>query len=107
MENVTNRLIQLRQEHGLTQMEMAKRIGTNKSTISRYESGEIKPNLDAMLKIREAFGVSLDWIAGLDTDDNVSYGVVISDCINSEITAEDLSDAIAFIKKQRKGKNEK
>lgn len=103
METVTKRLIALREKHGLTKIEMAKRIGTNKSTITRYESGEMKPTLDVMIKIKQAFGVSLDWIAGFDIDESEKYGSVIDKCIENDITPGSLNDAVDFISKQRKG----
>lgn len=36
----------LRKERGLTQQELADRLGTTKSTISMYERGERRPGLD-------------------------------------------------------------
>lgn len=102
MANVRERLIELRESNGLNKAEMAKKIGTTKLTITRYESGNIKPNLDAMLKIRDAFGKSLDWIAGIDTDKEDEYTKVVDDCIVSDITPDHLQDTVDFIKKQRK-----
>jgi transcriptional regulator with XRE-family HTH domain len=103
METVTSRLIELREGHGLNKLEMAKKLGVSKSTITRYETGEIKPNIEMMIKIRQVFGVSLDWIAGFDTSEAVEYGSIISECEQSNITPSDLTDAVQFIKKQRKG----
>lgn len=103
MEAVTKRLIELRVEHGLNKLEMAKRLGVSKSTITRYETGEMKPNIDMLIKIKQVFGVSLDWIAGYNTSEATEYGTVISECKQSDITPADLTDAVDFIKKQRKG----
>jgi transcriptional regulator with XRE-family HTH domain len=103
MKAVTRRLIELREGHGLNKLEMAKRLGVSKSTITRYETGEMKPNIDMMIRIKEVFGVSLDWIAGYDTTEITEYGTVISECKQSDITPADLTDAVSFIKKQRKG----
>ena len=102
MDTVTSRLIKLREDHGLNKIEIAKKIGTNKSTITRYESGEMKPNLEAMLKIREAFGVSLDWIAGIDTNESAEYGSVVAECVKSDISPDDLSNCVELIKNTRR-----
>lgn len=102
MDTVTSRLIKLREDNGLTKIEMAKRIGINKSTITRYETGEMKPTLDVLIKIKQCFGVSLDWLAGFDTDEVAEYGTVVTECVDANITPCDLQDAVEFIKKQRK-----
>ena len=56
-------IIKTRLEQNLTQEELAKRIGTKKSNISRLESGNYNPSLDFIIKIAEAFGkkVRLDF----------------------------------------------
>lgn len=56
-------IIKTRLEQNLTQEELAKRIGTKKSNISRLESGNYNPSLDFIIKVAEAFGkkVKLDF----------------------------------------------
>lgn len=99
--NITGiRLIKLREDNQLLQREMAEKLGVSVSAISRYEKGEMRPNLDVMLKIKEVFGVSLDWIAGLDADENQEYNMVIQECKNSGISPEKLHDIINILKKQ-------
>jgi transcriptional regulator with XRE-family HTH domain len=98
MENINKRLIQLREERGLNGVEMAKKLGVNKSTIARYESGEIKPNLDMMIVITQMFGVSLDWLAGYDTTTSASYEPVIRECIKANISPERLMQAVKLLK---------
>lgn len=102
MDAITSRLIKLREDNGLTKIEMAKKIGINKSTITRYETGEMKPTLDVLIKIKQTFGVSLDWLAGFDTNEIAEYGSVITECVETNITPSDLSDAVNFMKRQRK-----
>lgn len=66
MSSISSRLIELRESMKLSQIEMSKKLDVNRSTITRYESGEIRPNLDMLLKIKSMFGVSLDWLVGDD-----------------------------------------
>ena len=44
------RLINARKEKNMTQAEMAARMGTNKSNISRLESGSYNPSLDFLIR---------------------------------------------------------
>ena len=45
---------------GMTQAELAKRVGTQKSNISRLESGNYNPSLDFLAKVAEALGKNLN-----------------------------------------------
>lgn len=52
-------IIKARKEQNMTQAELAKRVGTQKSNISRLESGTYNPSLDFLTKVSEALGKSL------------------------------------------------
>lgn len=49
-------IIRARKEQNITQAELAKRVGTQKSNISRLESGTYNPSLDFLAKIAESLG---------------------------------------------------
>lgn len=70
MATVSERVKELRDSNDLNKTEFAKKIGVNRTTVTRYETGELKPTLDVMININKAFGVSLDWIAGLTDKKN-------------------------------------
>ena len=49
-------IIRARKEQNITQAELAKRVGTQKSNISRLESGNYNPSLEFLAKIAESLG---------------------------------------------------
>ena len=55
-QSIIQKLTQARLEKGLTQEQLAKLIGTQRSNICRIESGTQNLSLDMMLKIAEALG---------------------------------------------------
>lgn len=55
-QSIIQKLTQARLENGLTQEQLAKLIGTQRSNICRIESGTQNLSLDMMLKIAEALG---------------------------------------------------
>ena len=59
---IKKQLVAARISHGLTQDEIAKKIGTSKSNISRLESlnNHHMPNLSTLMKYAEALGMRLD-----------------------------------------------
>lgn len=58
MPNFPKRLKKIRKSKGLTQKELADKIGINKSYVSRYEKGEHLPSLVIFEWICQALEVS-------------------------------------------------
>ena len=56
---IKQQLIKLRSEQGLSQDELAKKVGTKQSAISRLESGEYNPSIEFLGKIAAALGKEL------------------------------------------------
>ena len=53
---VISEIIRLRKENNMTQQELAFKIGTKKSNISRLESGNYNPSLDFLYKVAKSLG---------------------------------------------------
>lgn len=56
---VISQIIEARKELNMTQEELARRIGTQKSNISRLESGNYNPSLDFLIKVAQGLGKEL------------------------------------------------
>ena len=56
---VISQIIAARREMNMTQEDLAKRIGTQKSNISRLESGNYNPSLDFLIKVAAGLGKEL------------------------------------------------
>jgi len=54
-------IINARHEQKITQAEMAKRMGTNKSNISRFESGSYNPSLDFIIRAAASLGKKIEF----------------------------------------------
>lgn len=61
-----NILWKLRNDRHLTQAQLAKRIGLSASMIALYETGERLPSLPSLIDIARVFGVSTDFLLGID-----------------------------------------
>ncbi len=72
-----DRVRELRERDKLTQGELAARIGTSASTLSRIEKGEIEsPGSDIVVKLAQVFRVSTDFLLGVtDYPDQKNYEV--------------------------------
>lgn len=74
----------LRQSRGLTQAQMADKLGISISAVSMYEQGRRKPDNDMLRKICEKFRVSTDSLLGINVKGN-SEGKSVDEFID-EVT---------------------
>lgn len=59
------RLKQLRQNHKLTQSELAAILGLKPTAISNYESKRNEPSFDKLIALSKYFDVSCDYLLGI------------------------------------------
>lgn len=62
--NLGEILKDLREEKSLSQLELAKQLGIDNSTVGKYELNQREPKLWVLCKYADFFGVSLDYLAG-------------------------------------------
>lgn len=62
-------LKETRQQAGLTQAQLADRIGVAKSTYCNWEQGAREPNVLKLKAIAKALGVTTDYLVGLEDAD--------------------------------------
>ena len=60
------RLKELRLERGLGQVGLAKKLDVGKSVVSLWELGKCEPTLSKLIAMARFFGVSIDYLAGLE-----------------------------------------
>ncbi|WP_018211153.1 helix-turn-helix domain-containing protein [Desulfitobacterium hafniense] len=79
----------LRDERGLTQLQLGEKIGLAESTISLYESGKREPNLATVQLFADYFGKSVDQLLGRNSLSDISHADVPLD---EEPTRQDLEE---------------
>ena len=68
----TDRLRRLREEHGWSQRQFARRCKVSDAQVNKYERGEVDPSSTYLKRIAEQLGVSTDYLLGM-TDDPRGY----------------------------------
>ncbi len=63
MHNYGEKLKNRREEYGISQAELAKRIGTSHQNINRWEKG-VLPNIDFCVKLADFYRITLDELIG-------------------------------------------
>ena len=57
---IANRFYQYRKKSGLSQEELAARLGISRQSVSKWERGEASPDTENLIRLARLYGVSLD-----------------------------------------------
>ena len=61
-----HRIKELREDRDLRQADVAAATGIDQRTLSNYETGKTNPDSFAIIKLAEFFGVSCDYLLGVN-----------------------------------------
>lgn len=56
----------LREHYGITQTQLAERLGVTKSAVNAWETGTNSPSLTYIIKLAQIYGVSTDYLLGVN-----------------------------------------
>lgn len=57
---IAERLLKYRKQHGLSQEELAEKIGVSRQAVSKWERAEASPDTDNLIELAKIYGVTLD-----------------------------------------------
>ena len=60
------RICELRSSLGWSQVELAKRLGVAKQTVSNWENENIQPSIEMLVRLAKQFNSTTDYLLGLD-----------------------------------------
>ena len=66
MATYSERIKELRNQMGWSQLQLAEKLDLSKQTISQYERGVRRPNIDVVSALCDIFNVSTDYLLGED-----------------------------------------
>lgn len=88
-------LAELRQDHKMTQKELAKALGIATSSISAYERGTRLPAFDILVEFANFFDVTVDYLTGR-TKRNISLAL-LSEPFTENISLGELIQSLAVL----------
>lgn len=109
----SERLKKLRKDTGLTQVEVANKLGISQPAYASWERGIKKPTQDNLVKIAQILNVSVDYLVGnsqetLDELDNIELLFRMNSKGLSEEEKEIFKkELIAFMEKRKQMFNKK
>lgn len=66
-----NRLLQLRENAKLTQLELSKKSGVSRTCIRGLEAGVSGPRADSLVKLADYFQVTTDYLLGREKEETI------------------------------------
>lgn len=69
--SLQTKLVSLRKQNGLTQLDLAEKLNVSRQAISRWEVGSAVPSTDNLKVLSELYNVSLDYL--LNDDEEPPY----------------------------------
>ncbi len=64
-ESLGQRIRRIRNEHGLTQTELAEKIGSIQAVVSSYECDRTEPSTEVLVRIAQVLQITTDRLLGL------------------------------------------
>lgn len=61
------RICELRTASGWSQVDLAKKLGVAKQTVSNWENENIQPSIEMLVRLARLFNVTTDYLLGLDS----------------------------------------
>ena len=89
---IGNKIMELRKKSGLSQEELAEKVGVARQTISKWELGETSPDLKQSKELSKIFKVSLDELTDNDIKD-----ILVEKTSNTEKLAGLILKLIKFL----------
>ena len=90
-------LLNLRKASGLSQEELAEKIGVSRQAVSKWERGEASPDTDNFIALSEVYGVTLDeLIKGKKQSDDIKDAAETDTETETENNGQEHKDKINF-----------
>lgn len=86
-QKLGKRIREVREKAGLNQKEFCAELGIPQSTLSAYETDRMQPTVASLINIAEKWGVSLDWLCGIERANKYDN---VPDDLNAALTEAEM-----------------
>lgn len=89
---IGDRILKLRKESGLSQEAFAEQLGVSRQSVSKWESGNVMPDIDKVVAMCEIFGVTTDYLIKGESEPAAdTYDSIYEDDGKDEYEHDDVS----------------
>lgn len=94
MNEIGQKLRQLRRAKKITQQDVADRVGITRATISNYEVGRRTPHLRDLQKIAKTYGVGLEYFGVREKDETFELLARAKEVFESDAVSMDTKEEL-------------
>lgn len=100
MQKIGKKIVSLRKQKNMTQMELADKMGISFQAISNWERGNSMPDISKLPELAEIFGVSLDVLLGEKSSlVEAALENSLEECVKSgEVAEEEIQNVLPILK---------
>lgn len=104
---LADKIIELRKKAGMSQEELAEKLGVSRQSVSKWEMSQSTPDLNRILKMSEVFGVSTDYLLKdeidlIKHDTTADIPETVHDETEPPLTYVSMKEANDFLNKNQK-----
>lgn len=92
--NIGTKISALRKEKGLSQGDLAQKLGASREIIGKYERNENLPSIEMVAKMAQVFDVTVDFLIG--SGENASYDKETVERINDIQKMDNNTKSVLF-----------
>lgn len=96
-ETLGTMIASLRKENGMTQLELAEKMGVTDKAVSKWERDLSCPDVNSIPKLAEVFGISVDELMQVKTDSKNEQKKDLSPLINLIFRAVALAMGVSVV----------
>lgn len=89
---VANRLVTLRRKHGLSQEQLAEKLGISRQAVSKWERAESSPDTDNLIALARLYKVSLDALVEMDEESAEDERYAVEHAVEQVLECEQAAD---------------
>ena len=96
-------LKEIRLKRGMSQSDVANRLGCSPNVYSRYERGERQPSIDILIDLSNILGVTVDYLIGKHEIESTCLSKYELELIKEARSADEraIQDAILLLQKHK------
>lgn len=98
-EETGQRIRTLLRNSGMSQRELAERVGATESAVSKYVSGEREPRAEVLANIATALGTTVEYLLGKNERIETPFGTIYDLCARHapQMTMAERNKLVAII----------
>jgi len=93
MDTLGDRIQAFRKQKGLSQSQLADKLGISYAQLSRYEIKDIQPPADVLSKLADIFGTSIDYLVNGDNEQKAKTTIQNAELLNEFKEIDKLPDS--------------